>query len=95
MEWEKLLTDSVVDGRIKELHLKKIPVLKTCNNWKEVEAVGWVDHQMKYTHYKGALVKLGGKIYFVPEKVINALSEYINWKFPLQIEVTKGDAGKG
>jgi len=40
-------------------------------------------------------VKLAGKIYFVPERIINALSEYINWKFPLQIEVIKGDAGKG
>jgi hypothetical protein len=87
MEWEKLLADSVIDGRIRELHLKKIPVLKTCNNWKDVQAIGWVDYRMKYSYYKGGLVKLNGKLYFVPEKVINALSEYINWKFPRRIDV--------
>ncbi len=89
MEWEKVLADSVVDGKIKELHLKKIPVLKTCNNWREVEPVGWVDHQMKHSYYKGALVKLAEKMYFVPEKIINALSEYINWSFKNRIEVIK------
>ncbi len=89
MEWEKILADSVTDGKLKELHLKKIPVLKTCNNWREVEPVGWVDHQMKFSYYKGGLVKLKGNIYFVPEKTINALSEYINWKFPVTISVYK------
>nr|HPO46242.1 hypothetical protein [Spirochaetota bacterium] len=64
MEWERILADSVTDGRLKELHLKKIPVLKTCNNWREVEPVGWVDHQMKFSYYKGGLVKLKGNIYF-------------------------------
>ncbi|HSV95643.1 MAG TPA: hypothetical protein VLM75_01785 [Spirochaetota bacterium] len=89
MEWERILADSVTDGKVKELHLKKIPVLKTCNNWREVEPIGWVDHQMKFSYYKGGLVKLKGNIYFVPEKTINALSEYINWKFPLAISVYK------
>jgi hypothetical protein len=90
MEWQKILTNSVVNGQIRELHLKKIPVLKTCNNWHEVEAVGWIDHQMKFSHYKGGLVRLRGKIYFVPEGVLNALSRYIDWKFPVKIEVIKG-----
>ncbi len=87
MEWEKILFDAVKDGKIRELHLRKIPVLKTCNNWREVEPVGWVDHNMKLSHYKGAVVKLHGRIYFVTDKTINALSEYINWKFPRKIDV--------
>mgnify|MGYP000870017522 FL=1 len=87
MEWEKILADSVVDGKIRELHLKKIPVLKTCNNWRDVEPIGWIDHKMKFSYYKGGLVKLRGSIYFVPEKTINALSEFINWKFPRHIDV--------
>ena len=37
MEWEKILADSVRDGVIKELHLRKLPVLKTVDNWKKVE----------------------------------------------------------
>ena len=50
MEWEKILADSVRDGVIKELHLRKLPVLKAVDNWKKVELVGWIDHQMKYTY---------------------------------------------
>lgn len=89
MEWEKILVDSIVDGTIRELYLKKIPMLKTCDNWREVEPLGWIDYPMKFSHYKGSLVKLRGRIYFVPEKTINALSEFINWKFPRQIQVVK------
>ena len=29
MEWENILKDAVHDGTIRELYLKKIPVLKT------------------------------------------------------------------
>jgi hypothetical protein len=61
--------------------------LKTTDNWKKVELVGWVDHQMKYTHYKGGLVKLNGKLYFVQDKTIKALQEFMNWNFPTKIKV--------
>ncbi|MFA5517809.1 MAG: hypothetical protein WDA74_01000 [Spirochaetota bacterium] len=87
MEWEKILADSVQNGIIKELHLRKLPVLKTVDNWKKVEPVGWVEHQMKHTYYKGGLVKLNGKLYFVQDKVIKALQEYMDWNFPLKIKV--------
>lgn len=87
MDWQKILVDSVHDGKIRELHLRKIPQLKTCDNWREVEPIGWVDHKMKLSHYKGGLVTLNGKIYFVTERTINALSEYIKLKFPQIIEV--------
>ena len=87
MEWESYLADSVKDGKIRELYLKKIPVLKTCDNWKKVELIGWIDHQMNLSHYRGGLVKLGGKIFFISEKTIEALSSYISWKFPQRIKV--------
>ncbi|MCL2154483.1 MAG: hypothetical protein FWH53_02335 [Leptospirales bacterium] len=89
MEWERILVDSVKDGAIKELHLRKLPVLKTVDNWKRVELVGLVDHQMKYTHYKGGLVKVNGKLYFVQEKTINALQEFVKLDFPRKIVVVK------
>ena len=89
MEWEKILVDSVKDGTIKELYLRKLPVLKTVDNWKRVELVGWVDHQMKYTHYKGGLVKVNGKLYFVQDKTIRALQEFMAWNFPRKIAVLK------
>jgi len=87
MEWEVILADSVKDGKIRELHLKKLPVLRTTSNWKKVELLGWLDHQMKYTHYKGGLVKLNGKLYFVQEKTIKALEEFMKWNFPGRIQV--------
>ena len=90
MEWEKILADSVKDGKIKELYLKKLPVLKTCDNWKSVELVGWIDHQMKFIHYKGGLVKMNGNLYFVQDKTINALREFMDWNFKNKIEVFKG-----
>ena len=89
MEWENILKDAVHDGTIRELYLKKIPVLKTCNNWKKVEPVGWVDHRMSLSYYKGGLVRLMGRLYFVSENTLDALSEYIEFKFKKRIEVIK------
>ena len=89
MEWETILADAVKNGKIRELYLSKLPVLKTTSNWKKVELVGWVDHQLKYTHYRGALVHLNQKLYFVREATINALQSYLKWKVKNKIEVTK------
>ena len=88
MEWEKILVDSVKDGVIKELYLRKLPVLRTVDNWRKVELIGWIDYQMKHTYYKGGLVKLNGKLYFVQDKTIKALQEFMDWNFPLKIKVT-------
>ena len=87
MEWETVLRDTVKDGKIRELHLSKIPVLKTCDNWKKVKPIGWVDHKMMHSHYKGGLVKFNGKIYFVREMTLNAINRYIEFKFSQLIEV--------
>ncbi len=89
MEWEVILSDAVQNGKIRELYLGKIPVLKTTSNWKKVELLGWVDHQMKHSHYRGALVKLNNKIYFVKENTIKALQKYLSWKAKNVIEVVK------
>lgn len=87
MEWEKTLADAVKDGTIKELYLRKLPMLRTTTNWKKVELVGWIDHQMKHSHYKGGLIRLNGKLYFVQEKTIQALQPYMSWNFPQRIKV--------
>ena len=89
MEWETILSDAVQNGKIRELYLSKLPVLKTTTNWKKVELLGWIDHQLKFTHYRGALVKLNNKLYFVRENTIKALQQYMIWKVKNLIEVTK------
>lgn len=87
VEWDKLLRNSVQEGRIKELHLRKIPVLKNCENWKNVEPLGYVDYRGKFTQYKGMLVMLKDRIYFVTDKTMDALSGYIDWKMKTKIDV--------
>ena len=91
MEWERILADAVKNGTIRELHLRKLPMLKTTTNWKSVEMLGWVDHKMKYTHYKGALAKLNEKLYFVKEATIDALRPFIKWKITAKIKVLPED----
>ena len=89
MEWEKILIDAAKDGSIRELYLGKIPHLKTCNNWRDVEPIGWIDYQMKHAYYKGGLVKLNDRIYFVKEQTIDAISEFVKLKFSQNITVIK------
>ena len=87
MEWETVLSDSVKNGQIRELHLSRIPVLKTCDNWKNVKPIGWIDHKMRHSNYKGGLVKFNGKIYFVREATLDAIRQYINIRFSQLIVV--------
>lgn len=79
-EWEKLLRDSVKDGAIKKTHLKKIPVLKNCTDWRDIEVLGSVDYKAKTVHYDGVMVHLHDKLYFVNRKTFNAVQEFLNIK---------------
>jgi len=88
MEWERILKDSVKDGTIKELYLRKVPVLKTCENWNDVQEVGLIDHFTKYAHYKGILVKYGERLFYVSEERMQALAPYREWKTKNKIKVT-------
>ncbi|MEQ8352518.1 MAG: hypothetical protein RH862_13590 [Leptospiraceae bacterium] len=88
MEWEKVLRDSVKNGTIRELHLRHVPVLKTCENWNAVEEVGLIDHQTRFAHYKGIIVKYGERIFYVPEKRMEALAPYRPWKTKVRLKVT-------
>ena len=90
LEWESILANAANDGTIRELHLSKIPVLKTTDNWNKVKVIGWVDHKLKHSHYKGVLVKLNDKLYFVKESTMEALKGYIKWKVSKKISVIPG-----
>lgn len=88
MDWDYILRDAVKDGSIKELHLRKIPSLKTVDDWTKVQEVGLVDHRTKYAHYKGALVKYGERLYFVAEQRLEAIAPFRPWNFKVKIKVT-------
>ena len=87
MQWEKILSDSVEDGKIREVHLSKIPTLKTCENWDRVKPLGLVNHRTKHAHYKGGLILYNEKIYYISDQKIDSLSQWIKWKFPMTLEV--------
>jgi hypothetical protein len=88
MQWEKILKDCVTDNSIRELHLRHIPVLKTCEDWNQVHEVGLIDHHTKYAHYKGILVKYGERIFYVPEARMQALAPFRSWKTKVKLKVT-------
>ncbi|MBX7056840.1 MAG: hypothetical protein K1X75_02150 [Leptospirales bacterium] len=88
MEWEKILRDSVQDGTIRELYLRHVPVLKTCENWNDVKEIGLIDHRTKYAHYKGILVKYGERLFYVSEERMHALAPFREWKAKNRIKVT-------
>lgn len=93
MKWEKILADAVQNGTIRELYLSKVPTLKTVENWNNIKPIGLIDHKTKHAHYKGALVKYNENLYFISDQKINALSQWINWKFPTTIKV-QGESEK-
>jgi hypothetical protein len=89
MKWEKILRDSVKDGQIKAVHLKNVPVLKNCDNWKIVEVLGWIDYEAKSVHYRGILVHLKGNLFFVKQTTFDAVREYLNLAHVSKIEVVQ------
>lgn len=64
-------------GKIKADVLKHIPTLVTCENWDKIIIMGSIDHTPAHSpaHYKGALVKYCGGLYFVSQALLNELSK--------------------
>ena len=89
MKWESVLRDAVKDGKIKAVQLKNVPVLKNCDNWKTVEVLGWLDYQAKSVHYRGILVHLNGKIFFVKQTTFDAIRKFLNLGHVSKIEVVQ------
>ncbi len=87
-DWSYILKDSIKDGKIREIHLKNIPVLKDCEHWEDVKEIGLVDHETKYAHYNGMLVWYGSRIYYITRRKMEALSPYRKWDKRNRVEVT-------
>ena len=87
MDFNKFNVDVIKNNEIKEVHLKRMPALKTCDNWKEVQEVGLIDHKTRLMHYKGAIVKLKNNYYFVASERIDAVGVYRGWNFSTTLKV--------
>lgn len=89
MELETLIERQLESNELRELHLYKVPVLKTCDNWSAVKELGRIDFQGRHTNYNGVLVKYGERIYFVGDARVEALSPYRKWDMRKKINVVK------
>ena len=82
------------DGNIRELYLYKLPVLKTVENWNEVQEVGRIAFKGKHANYNGGLVIFSGRYFFVPDARLNAIASLRKWKFTKTIKVITEEAIK-
>ena len=87
LNWALLAEELREKGSIRELHLYKVPELKTCNNWGLVKELGRIEFKGKYSVYRGGLVEYGGKVFYVPESRIQALARFRKWNFKKDIRV--------
>jgi len=80
INWEEILRNSIVNNKIKAIHLKSVPQLKTCDDWGNVTFLGKVNYKFMYTTYDGALVKRYGKLYYINKKQLLAVATIMKWK---------------
>lgn len=96
MDWKTLLHRGLDDYKIRELYLYKVPLLKNCDDWNAVKEVGRIDFKGKHSNYRGAIVKYGDGVYFVPDARIEALAPYRKWNLKKTIKViTEADHKRG
>ncbi|HNZ26719.1 MAG TPA: hypothetical protein PK385_09970 [Spirochaetota bacterium] len=79
LKYEELLRNSIVDNKIKAAHLRHIPKLKTCDNWGQTEFIGRVNFKFKFTEMDGGLIKFNGRIYYINNRQIQSLMNYVKW----------------
>lgn len=85
---QKILENVRKTGTIPEKKLTLLPVLKTTDNWNKVMPLGLVEHATSFATYRGALVELDGRLYFIRKETIAVLHHDKNWNFPRVIKVT-------
>jgi len=91
MDISNMIEKYLDEGKIRELYLYQIPVLKTCSNWGGVKEIGKVNFKGKHANYNGALLRYGNSVYFVPNSRIDALSAYRKWNLKKKIAVVTED----
>jgi len=87
MDINKLVLDGLKHRRIRELYLYQVPVLKTVDDWDNVKEIGKVYFKGKHASYNGGLANYKGKVYFIKDNTIIALSSLRKWEFNGEIEV--------
>jgi hypothetical protein len=72
----KRYLDAIQNDTLDVATLIKLPELVTCNDWNRVEIAGMVNYISERTkaEYKGLMVKYSGGLYFMKQKLVDALA---------------------
>jgi hypothetical protein len=80
VEWESILRDAANAGQIRLGALRKIPQLKTCDNWKNVTFLGRIKYTVNRAVYDGGLVKLADRIYYINTRQIEVVQRFARFR---------------
>jgi hypothetical protein len=80
LEWQSILRDAADSGMVRLAQLRKIPQLKTCDNWLEVTFLGRIRYTLPHAVYDGGLVKLGERIYYINARQIDTVSRFAKFR---------------
>ena len=80
LEWESILRDAAATGTIRAAALRRIPHLKTCDNWKDVAFMGRVRYTLPHAEYDGGLVTLGDRIYYINSRQIDVVRRFARFR---------------
>ena len=80
LEWQSILRDAANLGSVRLMELKRIPQLKTCDNWQRVAFLGRVRHTLPHAVYDGGLVKLEDKIYYINARQIETVRRFARFR---------------
>lgn len=89
MELDTLIDRHLEKNELRELHLYKLPILKTCDNWTAVKEVGRIDFDGRHANYNGVLAMYAGRFYFIGDARIEALAPYRKWDMRKKINVIR------
>ncbi len=80
LEWQSILRDAANLGQVRLAELRKIPQLKTCDNWQHVLFLGRVRHTLPHAVYDGGLVKLQDRIYYINSRQIETVRRFAGFR---------------
>ena len=80
LDWQTILRDAAKAGTVRLAELRKIPQLKTCDNWKDVTFIGRVRFTVPNAVYDGGLVKLADRIYYINTRQIETVRRFARFR---------------
>jgi hypothetical protein len=80
LEWQSILRSVAKTRSVRHVELRKIPQLKTCDNWREVAFLGRVRYEAPNAVYDGGLVQLGERIYYISARQIQTVGRFAKFR---------------